>query len=373
MSGPLDAGQGLVQRSQVRADGTSPIAEEAADLLIQDATLAGPRAQLPGLVAGRAATPEDRVGVEAPGAQRFLTGTAADGGHGAAPGAGCPPLLAAVAPRLAGGPGYLASRGPPADSADQDLARAAVLAPRPVFEPDGDPAAAPAAGAFLKVDRVADQAVRTQRVAVSISGGRFSDTAAAPAWHGRRPGEAVPADTLTIQQLRQGLHRGAARAGRPDDLGSAGRDEPVDEPQHRRSRRVGARPGEQVGARHDRPGQTALPGRPGGGLLHRRRDRFPAEPRVKGGHELRQFLQRVTAGVRAVLAAVLSVTVQGDRPPLFATACAGTDLLQAPAAAPAATALAAHVTQFPHAPAAPGRRDPGSSRRPQGEQQPRRR
>jgi hypothetical protein len=71
--------QGVVQRSQVGADGTGPIAQEAADLLIQDATLAGPRAQLPGLVSGRAAAPEARVGVEAP------PGTAPGGGGPASP------------------------------------------------------------------------------------------------------------------------------------------------------------------------------------------------------------------------------------------------------------------------------------------------
>lgn len=208
--GPLDAGQGLVQRSQAGADGADPIAQEAADLLVEDATLAGPRAQLPGLFAGRAAAPEARVGVKAPGAQRFLTDTPADRGHGAAPGAGCPPLLAAVAPRLAGGLGYLAPRGPSADSAGQDLARPAVLAPRPVCEPDRDRAAASAVRAFLKIDRVADQ-VRTQRIAVSIPGGRFTDTTAARARDGSGPGEAVPADALTIQQLRQGFHLGAAQ------------------------------------------------------------------------------------------------------------------------------------------------------------------
>ena len=196
-----------------------------------------------------------------------MASAAADRGDGGAPGAAGPPLLAAVAPRLAGGPGYLASGGPSADSAGQDLAGPAARAARPVCEPGRDRAAAPAARAFLQVDRVADQAVRTQRVAVAIPGGRLADRAAARARDGRGPGEAVPADPLAIEQLRQGLHLGAARAGRPDDRDGAGRDEPVDEPQHCRGRGIGAGPGEQVRAFHDRPGQTASPGWPGRGLL----------------------------------------------------------------------------------------------------------
>ena len=58
--GPLDSADGLVERGQVAADGARLVTEEVAGLLVEDAPLAWPRAELPGLLAGPGSGPRSR-------------------------------------------------------------------------------------------------------------------------------------------------------------------------------------------------------------------------------------------------------------------------------------------------------------------------
>ncbi|MGW0615811.1 hypothetical protein [Streptomyces sp. NPDC002788] len=75
--GALGARQRVVERGEFGADGPGGVAEEVAYLLVEDASLAGAGAELPGDGADRAAAPEVRVGVGALRAQRLLPGSAA--------------------------------------------------------------------------------------------------------------------------------------------------------------------------------------------------------------------------------------------------------------------------------------------------------
>src|SRR5271166_1266656 len=91
--GTFDLDQRMVQRHQVGSDRAIVAAEKVARPLVHGAAKAGPRAELPGGLAGWAASPEVRVGVEASGAERGSKGAAPDLGNGAAPAAGHPFLL----------------------------------------------------------------------------------------------------------------------------------------------------------------------------------------------------------------------------------------------------------------------------------------
>lgn len=253
--GTLGTGQCLMEGRKFGSDSPCAVAEEVADLLVQEASLAGARAELPRGRAGRAASPEIGVGVGALRAQRVLPGAAAGLGDGAAAAAGHPSLLAAFAPGLPGGPGDFARGGAAAVSALSDLFRPAVIAAGAVDEPDRDGLTASAADADFQVDRGADQAVGTQRLTGGVPGGGFTDGAAACAGDGRVPGEAGSADPLAVQEFRQRLHSVAARAGRLDDCGGAGGDEFADESQHCRSGGLVPGAGQQLGTVDHGPGE----------------------------------------------------------------------------------------------------------------------
>jgi hypothetical protein len=176
--GTLGTRQCRVEGCKFGPDGPGAVAEEVADLLVEDASLAGMRAELPGDHADGAAAPEAGVGVGALRAQRFFPRAAAGLGDSAAATAGHPSLLAAVAPGPSGGPGF-ARGGAAAVSALPDLLRPAAGAADAVDEPDRDRLTATAADADFQVDRVTDQAVGTLRLTGGIPGGGFADGAAA--------------------------------------------------------------------------------------------------------------------------------------------------------------------------------------------------
>lgn len=98
------------------------------DFLLNTTMFVRAGTELPGDGANRTAAPGFRVGVGALRAQRRLPGAAVGLGDDAAVAAGHPSLLAAVAPGLAGGPGHVAERRPPADAALRGDPRPAVLA-----------------------------------------------------------------------------------------------------------------------------------------------------------------------------------------------------------------------------------------------------
>lgn len=85
--GPLGPGQSPVKRGEAGADPAGLVTDEGAYPLVQGAALAGTRAEQPGRLAGRAAIPEVRVGVEALRAQRRLAGAAS-----------CPVIVSAPTP-----------------------------------------------------------------------------------------------------------------------------------------------------------------------------------------------------------------------------------------------------------------------------------
>jgi hypothetical protein len=154
-----------------------------------DAPLAGAWAEDPGFLAFRAAVPEVRVGVDAPGAQGFAGSAPVDGAHRVAGAAPPPAVLAAIAPRQAGGPGDLAGLLATADRAGQHGAVPAGLT-------EGPPG----------------------------STGRHASWRSGP---GRRAG---------LQEFRQGHCPAAAETSGREDPRCPGPDQLVDEAQHRRRR-----------------------------------------------------------------------------------------------------------------------------------------
>ena len=112
-------GESLVEGLKSRADPAGRISEQVAQPLTESAARApacGEPARLP---AARAAAPEAGARTQARRAQRLAGGSAADREGLPAAGAPRPPLLAGLAPRLAGDLGSLAGRGAPADPARQ--------------------------------------------------------------------------------------------------------------------------------------------------------------------------------------------------------------------------------------------------------------
>src|SRR5262249_54711420 len=114
--GPFAAGQGVVQAAQFGADVTAAAGRQDPEALRRVAAGAGGGAERR-VPAGRAAFPEGRVGGGADRAQRGGEGAAADQLDLAAARALCPPFLAGLAPRAAGGLGDLAGRAAAADRA----------------------------------------------------------------------------------------------------------------------------------------------------------------------------------------------------------------------------------------------------------------
>jgi len=112
--GAIAAAQIVVQAAQLGADVAVVIGEQDLQPLPQVATGARSGAELT-VPAGRAASPEGRVRAGAGCAQRLGDGATADQLDPAAAHAACPPLLAGLAPRPAGGLRDLAGRGPAAD------------------------------------------------------------------------------------------------------------------------------------------------------------------------------------------------------------------------------------------------------------------
>jgi hypothetical protein len=132
--------QRLSQRGEADLDVPATAGQDVVHPLSERAAVAGAvRAELPGVLADRAPVPERRIRIDAGGAQRLRAGAAADRSNGAAAAAGCPPRLAVVTPRLAGGPGDLTRPVPPTshrsasgeDGSPGTTARPA-CAPRPV-------------------------------------------------------------------------------------------------------------------------------------------------------------------------------------------------------------------------------------------------
>jgi hypothetical protein len=148
--GPLHRGQGVMQRGQALADMPGATAEQIGDAAAQAAPLAGRRAQLPRLLADRAAVPEAGIGVAAARAQWRGPGSRIDRLEGAAAGAAGPVPAARLAPRLAGGLGDLTPSCLPAQEARYYRHGPATAAPRPVRSARRDRAQPPAAGAYRR-------------------------------------------------------------------------------------------------------------------------------------------------------------------------------------------------------------------------------
>ena len=234
-----------------------------------------------------------------------------------------------------------------------------------------DAAPSSAAGALFQVDRVADQAVRAQRLAAGVAGGRFAGRSAAAARHGAGLGDAAAAAPLPVQAAVQADDAAAVRAGWPGDLLGSGGAQLVDQPQYRCGGRLGAIAGEQRRPGLNGPGQApqiALPGEhPPGGIG----DRAGGQRRIQPGDDPGENGQRVAlVTVRAPVTARLAGPVTaGDRPPLAAR-CARPQRQtpDARAAVPVLT-VALHRGDLAVAGRAPRRGDPGCPGRTQREQQ----
>ena len=146
--------------------------------------------------------------------------------------------------------------------------------------------AALAADAFLEVDRIADQAVRTQRAALAVAGGRLAYCSAFRAGDRAGAGTAVAADPQPVPLLAQRDHAPAARAGGAPDAGGSGLAQSVDEPQHHREWRFRAAAGEQLGFVLQKPRQFLQVSLLGDGRLDRCGDRFGRQAGVGPGDDL---------------------------------------------------------------------------------------
>ena len=162
---------------------------------------------------------------------------------------------ARATPRLSGGLGHHAGRRPCTDAAGRGHAGHAAGADRPLGTARVDPLPALAADAHLQVERVTDEAVRTQRAPLRIPGRRFADRSAAGAGHGVGASAAVATDPQPVTALAQGDHASAAWAGRRLDAGGTGVAERVDQPQHHGERRFRPGPGEKLRCSLDGPRQ----------------------------------------------------------------------------------------------------------------------
>src|SRR5258708_17444638 len=180
-AGSFGGRQCLVEGKKARADFAGLVAEHLTQSPAGGAPGAPAGVDPAGFAAGRAAGPEAGIGSGAGGAQGLGPGAAPDAARLAAARAACPALLPGPAPWLAGGLRGHARSLPPADAAGRGLPGAAAGAERAVGRADADRPPATAAGAGLLVGRVGDQAVRTQRPAVLVTGRGLADGPAAGA------------------------------------------------------------------------------------------------------------------------------------------------------------------------------------------------
>ena len=366
--GPFGADQGVVQHPQFRADLPAGAGEELAELPAQLAATADPGQQAPAGAAARAGLPETLIRHRAAGAQRRLAGAGQDGGQLPAARAFRLPAGTRAAPRLTGGLRRHAGRGPPTHAAGRDRPGDARRADRPFRQARADAATPSAAGAFFQADRVADQAVRAQRLAAGVPGSRLADRPAAAAGHRGGLGDAVAAAPLPVQAAVQAA---AMRAGRPGDLPGSGGAQLVDQPQHRRGGRLRALAGKQarIGLYRPRqPAQVALAGEhPPGGIG----DRAGGQRRIQPGDDPGENGQRVAlVTVRApVTARLVGPVAAGNGPPLAAR-CARPQR-QPPHARAAIPVLTVALDRGDLAVAGrtPQRADPGCPSRAQREQQ----
>ena len=168
-------GERLIEGLQLGREVTGLVADQVAQLPLDRA------ARAPGVVdpaafpAVWAAAPKPRFGAGAGGAQRRGERAAADGPLLAAGAAAGPPVPARFAPGFAGRLGDVARPVLPADGAGHGRDRPAFLAQRASGRTDADTSPLAAADAGFLVGGVADQAVRAQRLAVLVAGGRFAD------------------------------------------------------------------------------------------------------------------------------------------------------------------------------------------------------
>ncbi len=319
----LAACQIVIEALQGRADRAAGAGEQVTELFPEPARLAMPEDDASFLPATGAGAPEFRAGDGAGRAERRAGGAAADGGHGAAPGAAGPALLAGPAPGLACGLGDDAWRFPPADGAGQCLPGAASRAERPVRSADADPPLPAAPGAFLEVGRIADQAAGADRLAVPVADGGLSHSAAAGALLGPGPGHAVAAAPQPVYPPVKLHDTVTAPACRADDVLRAG--ELVDQPQHAHDRGPGSAAGEQARVPLDGPGEFPQVSCLGEHALGCRGDRVRRQRGVRCGDSGGEDGERVAVvPVRAPGAARLSfpVTAGDERFPAAGGAAA---------------------------------------------------
>ena len=194
--------------------------------------------------------------------------------------------------------------GASAAAAGQDAGRVAGGADRPCGRAGADLPAAAAADAFFEVDRVGDQAIRAQRAALAVAGGRLACCPASRAGDGAGAGTAVPADPQPVPLPAQRDHALAAGAGGTPDPRGAGLAESVDEPQHHREWRFRAVPGEQPGLVMQKPRQFLQVSLLGDGRLDRCGDRFGRQAGVGHRDDPGKHQERIAGvPVRALAAA----------------------------------------------------------------------
>ena len=126
-----------------------------------------------------------------------------------------------------------------------------------------------AADAGFQVGRVVDQAVRADRLAMLVTGGRPSPCVATGALLDPGLRDAVAADPLAVQGLGDAHRPAATRTVWPDDPVDPAIAEQVDEPQDYGDRGEVPVPGQQRGVVLHRPGQSPLMCRAGGHLADR--------------------------------------------------------------------------------------------------------
>ena len=165
-----------IELEQLGSDAAVLVAEQFSQPLLHGAASAAVCSQMTsGLAASWAGAPESGLVSRAFSAEGFIKGAAPHLADLAAGDASGPSLLASVTPRETGRDGDGARCGAAADRALGDLPRSATPAAWAVLGADVDRSTTVAFDADFLVDRVDDQAGRTQRSTVFVAGGGLAN------------------------------------------------------------------------------------------------------------------------------------------------------------------------------------------------------
>jgi hypothetical protein len=244
--------------------------EDFAEALVDQAAAALARMRVGGVVAGWAVVPDFAGGAVL--AAWLGAGARDDGRRLSARTASCSVVLAVWAPRPPGDSGCAARSFLTADRASRDRQGRAAPADRPVRCSEADRASSTAVEADFEVVRVGDQAVRTQRPTVAVTGRRFATRPAACAFLDAGVRDTGAADPLPIEGFVDLDDAMAPRTRRQDDAAYTRGVKRVDQRHDRAHGREMTGTGEQLGLGFQRPADLSLVRGPGCELMDRRRD-----------------------------------------------------------------------------------------------------